>query len=93
MATLLTILTTVGTWLLKQFLAGVLGTIEAHFEDHAQSQVDAANLKTQTVQEGAALETAVVKQQYAQQAQAAQDAAARPADDPFGVTKWNASKK
>ncbi|NDQ57337.1 MAG: hypothetical protein GZ088_09730 [Acidipila sp.] len=89
---MLAILSSIGMWLLKQFLSGILGNIEMHVQDQQQQQTDAALLKAQTVEEGAAVEVNSVKLNQTVAGQYAQEASNRPSTDPFGVNAWNEKK-
>jgi hypothetical protein len=89
----MTILASIGMWLLKAILGGILGKIDDTITEEANRQKDAALLKAKTVEEGTAIEVQMIEKEKVIDKQFVADKAARPADDPFGVGKWNAGEK
>jgi DNA-binding protein H-NS len=85
----MTFLKSIGLWILKLLLGGLFNKIESAEVKKAEQERDAAELKAESVEVGKELEKKMIESDVAVEKKAAEEKAARPPSDPFGVDDWN----
>lgn len=82
----MTILASIGQWLLKVLLGGIFNKVMSKIEEEAKQKEEAAKLHASSTVSAAATEVEIAKAQAEIKTKPAE---ARSPDDPFGNTSWN----